>query len=166
MIQKKTKNGFTLIEILVAVGIFAILATIASVIFFMVIRGRAKALATKELREAGSNAILSIEDYLRRFAKSPQDCGSQLVITGLDEQLTTFKCDSGKIASNSAILTPATVRCSNFQWSCEPSGFGFSRVTISFDLEIGTEASSELKSALGIQKQSFSTQIFLRGQKL
>jgi len=158
--KQKKENGFTLVEALVSLGIFAVLMAIASGIFFMVLRGRAKALATRELREAGNGAVLAIEDYLKRYAERCE--GNNLI--GSDGFTTIFSCTNGQIASNSAILTPATVTCSNFSVNCNPSSFGYSQVTVNFVLTI-SNVNQELKGALGINEQNFSTTIFLRGKK-
>jgi prepilin-type N-terminal cleavage/methylation domain-containing protein len=175
MINFKKKNGFTLIENLVALGIFAILMTISSLILFLALRGRAKALATRQVKEAGNSAIASMEDYLRRFASSPSVCsnGSEITITGIDGELTTLKCDSvvDRVASSSAdlayYLTPENMECSGFNVICSPQETGYARVDISFDLDLSAdEVNMELLNAQGKTKQNFSTSIFMRGKRL
>ena len=144
MINFKKKNGFTLIENLVALGIFALLMTISSLILFLALRGRAKALATRQVKEAGNSAVASMEDYLRRFASSPSVCsnGSEISISGIDGALTTLKCDlaEGRVASSSAVLnyylTPENMSCSNFEVVCSHNDTGYAKVDISFDLDL------------------------------
>ncbi len=177
MIHFKKKNGFTLIENLVALGIFAILMTISSLILFLALRGRAKALATRQVKEAGNSAVASMEDYLRRFASSPSNCsgGSEITILGNDGELTTLKCDlaEGRVASSSAsgtvnyYLTPENTNCSSFTVSCDSNETGYAKVDISFNLDLNSNTvNTELLNAQGTTEQTFSTSIFMRGKRL
>jgi prepilin-type N-terminal cleavage/methylation domain-containing protein len=172
MINFKKKNGFTLIENLVALGIFAVLMTVSSLILFLALRGRAKALATRQVKEAGNSAVASMEDYLRRFASSPRVCsdGSEITILGNDGAITTLSCDEGRIASSSAssiYLTPENMSCSEFTVACDSDETGYAKVDISFDLDLDEDVvNMELLNAQGTTIQTFSTSIFMRGKRL
>jgi len=179
MINFKKKNGFTLIENLVALGIFAVLMTVSSLILFLALRGRAKALATRQVKEAGNSAVASMEDYLRRFASSPSDCssGSEITILGNDGESTTLKCDlfegRYRVASSSAsgtvnyYLTPENMSCSEFTVACDSKETGYAKVDISFDLDLEEDVvNMELLNAQGTTMQTFSTSIFMRGKRL
>lgn len=162
--------GIGLIESLVAVSLFAILSVVAGGILFTTMRSRSKALTTKELRESGSSAVLAIEDYLKRHVGKPTACSfvdnNSIEMDGVDEGGTTiFQCNvDGRIASNSALLTPASVRCSAFKADCQPSSTGYPVITIDFDLEISSAAvvAKELNTAPGVNKQHFSTTVTLK----
>ncbi len=176
--KDKRSLGLGLIESLVAVSLFAILSTVAGGILFTTMRSRSKVLTTKELRESGNGAILTIEDYLKRYASQPaaDNCASggyngvSIDIVGLDGETTTFQCDNNnRIASSSALLTPAlltpdSVACSSFTVSCQPSSAGYPVITIDFDLEINNTVTvgKELSTALGNNKQHFSTTVTLK----
>ncbi len=136
----KRHLGFSLIENLVVVSTFAILATVGAAIFVMSLRGQNKALSSKLLRQSGSTAILAIEDYLQRFADHPDLCDGanrdRITFWGRDGEITVFSCQNGAVASNSSALTPKTVKCKNFQARCQPLSSSYPEITINFDLEV------------------------------
>ena len=117
--MKKTFTfyGFTLIEVIVAIGVFAVLSVMLSLLLAGTLRGSKKAAALILVRGEGAYAIESMAAQLR-FAKSVTSCSttggtSVIVKTQAGEDLTFSCLSSGTdvyLASNSARLTTANVK--------------------------------------------------------
>lgn len=110
------KKAFTLIEVVVAIGIFAVLSVVSSLLLVGVLRGSKKAAAVILVRGEGAYATESMAAQLR-FGKSITSCtGSGVTAktkTGAD---LIFECLGDYLASNSARLTTSNVRivsCAN-----------------------------------------------------
>lgn len=137
------KNGFTLIEILVVIGIFGILAVIGTSMFFSILKGSTKTRVLAEVKQNGNYAI-SVMGRMIRNAKSIESCpGSSITIENQDRDSTTFSCSGGRVASNSAYLTSdkvAVTNCTNV-FTCN-LGVSPNVVTIDFTLSqaMGTRA--------------------------
>lgn len=116
------KKAFTLVETVLAVGLFAMMATISSVLLFGVVRGAKKASATALVRNEGSYAMNQMVGMLR-YAVSVESgtCSSSSIsfvsITNLGS-ITTFSLSGTRIASNSANLTSSKVEVSPFLITC------------------------------------------------
>ena len=112
------KKAFTLIEVIVAIGVFAVLTVILSLLLAGTLRGSKKAAATILVRGEGAYAIESMAAQLR-FAKSITSCtgGSSVTVKTQVGADLTFSClssgDDVYLASNSARLTTANVKITN-----------------------------------------------------
>lgn len=112
------KKAFTLIEVIVAIGVFAVLSVILSLLLAGTLRGSKKAAATILVRGEGAYAMESMAAQLR-FAKSVTSCtgGSSVTAKTQAGADLTFSClSSGEdvyLASNSARLTTANVKITN-----------------------------------------------------
>ncbi len=164
--MKKKNAGFGLLENLVSLAVFAILLTIGGAIFYLSLRGQTTALLNKELRQDGSNAVAAIEDYLYRFAAYPRDCPfsnrSSLTLVGADGRLTTFSCQNNNLASNSASLIPATVKCTSFQASCQRLSSSYPQVTVSFTLATSGNDVNQYKIIPAKKEANFSLTVVLK----
>lgn len=126
------KNGFTLIEILVVIGIFGILAFIGSNMFFTILKSSAKTRVLAEVKQNG-NYALSVMERMVRNARNAECVSGGVLITNPDRDTTNFFCDGAKIASNSGVyLTSDKVSASNCNFSCQETTPEV--VTISFTL--------------------------------
>lgn len=150
------KNGFTLIEMLVVIGIFGILAFIGSNMFFTILKSSAKTRVLAEVKQNG-NYALSVMGRMIRNAKSIEDCpGDSIRIENPDRDNTTFSCSGGRIASNSANLTSDKVAVTGCNFSC--AGTIPEVVTISFTLsQSGTTTRPEEEAMI-----DFRTTVSLR----
>ena len=122
-------KAFTLVETVVAVGIFAILATIGSLLLFGALRGSKKASAISLVRTEGVFAMDSMTSSLR-YAHEITGCSA----TSITFDDITYTCDGGKISSNSASLTSARVNVDSCTISCTPTPPKTKTVDISFTL--------------------------------
>lgn len=139
--QKDT--GFTLIELMVVVGVVGLVAVAATSIFFTVSRSQRRSEIVEEMKQDG-NFTLTITGKMIRQAVSI-DCPSdnEISLTSPDGNQTSFKCETDSIASSSAnrvVLIEAPVNyeinCDNFV-TCRSS-----EVEIDFQLESGTESTA------------------------
>lgn len=123
-----TKTGFTIIEILVAMGILGTVVAVGSGILVSILKGATKARILQEVKQNG-NYTLTIMERMIRNARSVDSYGTDFVrITSPDGNYTVFRCCGSPtmIASQSATkltcdnntrLTNENVRvgsCTNF----------------------------------------------------
>lgn len=109
MKKPRSKSGFTLIEMLVAIGILGIVAVIGSQMFFTILKGSAKSRVLAEVKQNG-NYSLSVMSRMIRNARSVADCSgvsnNSITIVSPDKESTEFRCADEKIASRSASAPP------------------------------------------------------------
>ncbi len=114
-IRNINKNGFSLIEMLVVMAVFAVLTVVMTQILFVTIRGAKKSDAIVRVRQNLESAVGSMERQLHNAVDIPE-CPNPdpltLTLEDINGAGTTFSCinigSSGYIASNSARLTAAT----------------------------------------------------------
>ena len=117
------KNGFTLIEILVVISIFAVIGVLSTRAIMLSIQGSKKGSSSVTARENLSYSLAVIERLLRN-ANQISSCTSSK-ITYLDEGGVSgsFSCvapgGSGYIASGSARLTSTEVAVTSCLISCD-----------------------------------------------
>ncbi len=128
-------NGFTLIEILVAVGLLAIIATIGSNMFFTTLRSSGKSKNLTVVKQNGDYALAAMERLIRDSEKVIVNSDGLLCTTGmnkiktkrLDGSEVEFSCEgegtvTGLIASNSARLTSSDVKLDSCSFDCSSQG--------------------------------------------
>lgn len=161
------KRGFTLLEILISMSIFAIIVVMGSGLFIAILRGAAKSRIIQEVKQSGDYAT-SVMERLIRNARDITACDSDsITIEGPDGGVTTFGFftdPSYLIASQSGSLTPAQARLTSDEvkltsgsFSCTPA-LDPARVTIQFTLEQAQEEARFEEAAT----VSFQTTVTLR----
>lgn len=163
-------SGFTLIEVLVVLGVFVVISTVIVSILFVSLRGSKKSDVLVTTRENGYSALSKMARVIR-YAKSidlPASCvpssGSvnSITITGSDDNQIVFACpasSSGGISSNSASLVDtSSVSVSSCSFTCsQPTSADPPTVMISFTL-----AAQGGNSAESIASVPFETSVTLR----
>lgn len=153
------KHGYTLIEILVSIGILAIAAVLIVQVLFTTMHANTKTQILSDTKQNGSFAL----DVMSRMVRSAQlvqtSCGSGITtassvqLTNADNTQTIFKClsdgSSARIASVSgtgviSYLTAGTVTVSasggstcndsSLAFSCPPASGIQSSLTVAFTL--------------------------------
>lgn len=95
-------KGFTLVEILVALGIVAFLAGLSLTFLFQTFFGGAKTAITIETKQAGERVLSHIEKkiFVARKAQFPLN---QLVLEYRDGSQVTYKCKLPTLTTNGTI---------------------------------------------------------------
>lgn len=120
---KKFKNGFSLIEMLIVIGVLGVLVLAGSNLLFGTFSGGSKSEISKEVRQNGEYALKIMEESIKN-AVSLESCSkSQLIIKDQSNQNITFKLETDNekishIASNSSYLTSSKVKVENFEFEC------------------------------------------------
>jgi len=181
--KKIQKNGFTLVEMLAVMFVFAVVSSIAGTILVVSLRTSNKSTALANVRSNGNYAISQLSKTIRfaRTLQSPFPCiqitptpfpitGSSVTIIGADGGQTIYKCTgpsdspANTITSNGAslmdtssvVLAPGscTFTCSQ-QYNSD-----YPLIGITFGLNSASNGFQENKaSATAIQ---FSTSILMR----
>ena len=165
--RSSSRQGFTLVEILVVIGILGILAVIGSQMFFSLLKSSAKTRVLAEVKQNG-NYALSVMGRITRNAKSIETCAlgmEKIRITNPNQEWIEFDLSGTRIASVSALRTDyltsnkVTIDTGEpFQFDCVQSGNSPPVVTISFTL---------IQSAAGVRPEEeasidFKTTVSLR----
>ncbi len=120
----KPKLGFTLIETLVGVGVFAVLAAMTSIMLFAALRGARRAAAVAQVRNEGSYAMGVMSQKLR-FASGVPDCtvpNSVTFTSAPNNGVTTFSCAGTSITSTGPNLISSKVQTAGCSITCSPTG--------------------------------------------
>ncbi|MBI3954534.1 prepilin-type N-terminal cleavage/methylation domain-containing protein [Candidatus Collierbacteria bacterium] len=129
------ENGFTLIELMVAAGVIALLAATGTLVLGRTFRSNTSSDNLRVL-DTQINNLSSLMSSLIRESRvvdldgvDRQECldllqtnGSSLTIEALDGYLTTYELNGADLASNSTILNVSGSTIINnlsFSWTCE-----------------------------------------------
>lgn len=135
------KRGFSLIELIVVIGLLSLLILAISSTMLMSIISSNRVRTTTKVKQAGSYALGQIQSMIRS-SKSITTCDSTtplISLVGQDGGTTDILIeDDGtnlRIASNAGIyLTPVNMDISSFAITCEPDEVEPSLIKFSFDL--------------------------------
>ncbi|MEK9183981.1 MAG: type II secretion system protein [Patescibacteria group bacterium] len=138
------KKGFTMIELLVAIGLFIVVISVSSGIFIKSLRTQRQIVS---LMAANDNASLALEQIIReiRTGRDFSSGKSQLSFTNYLEESVVYELDSNSIKRNGKSITASNVNVVYFNISLlgERLNDGRStRVTIS----LGISAKGALES--------------------
>lgn len=164
--KKKTSVGFSLIEIMVVITIFAVLGIMVTSSIILTLAGTKKSEALIRVRDNLNYSLAVIERNVRNANSIPvcNDTGSN-IINYLDQSgnPASFSCltqgSDSYIASGSSRLTSNTIKivdCSNV-FKCTPS-LSNTPPKVTIDLTVQDASNS------GVQKSEVTaqTQIYLR----
>lgn len=162
--KAKEIQGFSLLEILVVITVFSILAILTTQAVILTIRGAKKSESLTKVRGNIDYSLAVIERNIRN-ADSVEGCpfSDSSVVTYQDENgvTTSFSCDSeediGYIASASGRLTSNEVDVTSCSFTCEEGvGEANSAITVS------VSAQDAVLNAMEGGEVTISTKIFLR----
>lgn len=167
-LQFSKKSGFTLIEMLVVISIFAILGILITRSVILTLGGAKKSESLVNVRENLNYSVGVIERQLRN-ANSIVDCTnantSVISYTDQNDSLTTFSCNNigttgkiGYIASGSSQLSSSSVNITNCTFTCEASSGSPSSIIINLvakDASASGAESSVVTSSTQIQLRNY-----------
>lgn len=166
------KKGFTLIEILVSLGLISLVGVLIAQVFFTSVRTSVKTEILQETKESGDFALDVMARMIRNAASVTTVCSSSgtttssLTILNPNSFTTTFGCaivgDAARIASVSATKTEfltsesvtlgADCPASSLSFVCTALDNGKTSVKISFSLaQKGTPVSQFEKASTAFQ---------------
>lgn len=141
-LDTKNNKGMSLIEILVVITVFAVLAVISTRAIVLTLKGARKSESQIKVRENVNYALSVIERQLRNSSEvSPCPNPSSLTLdyVSRDKAITSFSCQSvgsgGYIASGSARLTSNEVSIVSCSMTCNLSGGSVPVINISVDAQ-------------------------------
>lgn len=158
--MKKNYQGFTLVEMLVVVGLMILVGGMAVGLFFQTLKGASKTEILKEVKQNGDYALGVMERMIRN-AQEIQTCSAAAIkIKNPDGNTTEFSLSGSgnQIASNSGKLTGSNVAASGLSFICN-STVTPPVVEISFTIsQTGSPTRPEEEKA----QVSFKTTVSLR----
>lgn len=176
-------RGFTLIEMLVAVVITAVLMTVAGSSFFSMLRGATKTELIKEVKQNGDYAISIMDIKIRNARDVTSSCtlvgvtGNTLTITNPDNSQSTFACvtNSGVRRIQETITPVAGAPIANYITNSSVTiANNCNTPNLSFTCKIGSDGKSKsvnilfsllqpgVVTAVDQYTQNFNAQISLR----
>jgi len=168
--MKKNNLGISLIEIVVVIGVFAVLGILSTRVIALSLQGSKKADAQIKVRENLDYAIGVIERHLRN-AESITSCGTNIVhYIDSNNVPASFWCagiypDAGYIASGSAIIASGITRLTSEEIIIKSCSFVCTPKTqitppkVAIDIQAVDAASQGSKEGATV---SISTEINLR----
>ncbi len=126
------KKGYTLIEILVVVVVFAVISLIATQTVILILRGTKKAESVSKVRQNLDYAMGSMERQLRSARSITSACNnsasSQINFIDQSGNVNSFSCvgtnqtgSASSVASSSADLTSSDITISSCSFVCAPA---------------------------------------------
>lgn len=155
-ISNKSIKGFSLVEILVVITIFAVIGILSTRSLFLTLRGAKKSDSLVRVRENVNLALSVIERQIRN--SESVDCLSstpeQLVYTALEGVDTSFSCTTGfdkYIASGSARLTSEDISVTSCSFTC-------SQTDVNTPPSVKINITAEDNTSSSVEKGSITTE--------
>ena len=157
----KNLKGFTIIELLVALVIFVVLAFFATQSLANILQSRTKAEVTRAVRQDADYTISVMERHLRGALSVTCVSPTQITYVDPDGKSASFSCtnvgtSNAFVASGSARLTTTEARVTNCVFSC----LSTSVVNISLTLQQAKQTTDPRQTAI----VSVSSQVALRNK--
>lgn len=167
MVTKNLK-GFSLIELIIVVGLISLLMLAISSTMLMSIMSSNRIRNSTKIKQAGSYAIGQIQGLIRNASDATciLDSGTDSIttknVTGGETQITAVSVGSDiRIASNSGVyLTPEKLKVTSFNLDCLPNSTEPSLVKVSFDLQSSQASTRQTENPT----LHFETSVSLRNQ--
>lgn len=126
---RKSSEGFSLIEILIVLAVFTVLAILVTQVIFRSIRGSKKSESLSHVRDNLDYALNSMEKNLRNAKEITNCTASTITYTDVFGNTgKTYACMNlgidGNIASSSARLTSTDVKITSCSFTCSYSVAG------------------------------------------
>ena len=166
-------KGYTLIELLAAMGIFAVVGTLIVIILFTTLRGSKKSDLLVSLRNNGEFTLSQMTNTIR-YAKSldaPNTCTTPVTVdsitmTSLDDEQTTYLCPAdiseGISANGVSLFDTKAAKVDACSFTCsQESSFDPPTITIQFTLS-QRESNSFIEGNASIP---FQTSVTMRNFK-
>lgn len=112
-------RGMSLIELIVVLGVFTLLLTVAAQSFFASLRGSNKSQVTTKVKQ-NADYVLSVMERSLHFATGASCAGNEVSFTDSDGKSSSFSCanntvtlDGGSLVSTDDVqVSPCSITCS------------------------------------------------------
>lgn len=169
----KRQKGFTIIEIIVAVGILGIIAALGTNMFLTIMRGSTKSKNLTTVKQNGEYALSVMERMIRNSSDVITNSDGDICESGMtkikiinsNKEETEFSFmdlgGSSYIASNSSRITSDQVLVTNGVFDCDDSvgDFNPKTVVIDFTLDQNTSPAPRVEEEVNI---NFKTTVTTR----
>lgn len=173
------QSGFSLVELLVGVGIVGIIGVLVVQVFFSTLRSNSKTEIRKEVKQNGDLALETMARLIQGAREVNSSCSSsgttttELVLVDTNGETMTFGCildgsvtrlasTSGTVSeyltSKSVSLGGSACANSTISFTCRGVGGAPPRITISFTLSQVGQAGSQFEQS----SSSFQSSVSLR----
>lgn len=115
------KKGFSLVEMLVGLGLFAILGTVSTVMLLSAMRGARKAAAINIVKNEGQYALNAITQTARFARLAECTAGPTLTLTRADDTTAVYSLTGEVITGGGGNLTSTKVtvtECAGGMFAC------------------------------------------------
>lgn len=115
------KKAFSLVEMLVGLGLFAILGTVTAVMLLSALRGARKAAAINVAKNEGQYALNAIAQTTRFARLAECLAGPTLTLTRTDDTAVSYSLTGGRLTTGGGNLTSSKVtvtECSSGIFVC------------------------------------------------
>lgn len=162
--ENKFKKGFSLVEILVVLAVFAILGIVVSQSLLLVLRSARKSDTSNKVRESLDFAVASMERQLHNaidITPCPNADTSKITVMDQNRQTYLLSCANigpgGYIASASAKMTSADISIVSCSFVCTPS-------SASVPISVAIDIAAQDANAVGPENTRVmdSTTVYLR----
>jgi len=145
MVIRKQQPGFTLVELLITLGISVVVGTVITAILVSALRGSTKTTVISATKQNGDYVLSQMVRTIRnaQTLNNPFPCGNpsppvkSITITQIDTTQVTFDCSGNTITSNGTSLldtgSVSLVSCSLVCSQQSPSDYPI--IQISFSLQ-------------------------------
>lgn len=149
-------KGFTLIEVLVSMGILSLVIVAATGLFFFAIRGGKKTDIVTKIKQNGDYALNLMKTKIRN-AKAVSCQGAKITVANPEGNQTIFDLTGGRLRSTtdgkSGFLTSEEFKTSGLSFSCSSETPTVVSLTFSLSKSGGVEETAS---------QTFQTTVSLR----
>lgn len=177
MTENHQQQGYSLIELLVVIGITVILMVTAVALFFTTLQGGGRTAGAEYAKQIGQNTVNQLTYLIRNARRIVPNregitCANGMVslgVEGLDGGITYLYSDqtnAGRIASNSGtFLTPSDIYVTSaLAIDCTPANYAQAgwdgsppRITIRFTLQKGQTGVDKQRDIIAIPFESTVT---------
>lgn len=157
--MNKVNSGYSLVEMLVVMGIFSVLAVMITQVLAASLKSAKRVEVTTKIRTNLDFALASMERNLRNAKTVSCPSATQVNFTGADGGESYFVYSGQSIASGSANLTGNTVKVTTCSFTCTTSASSPPMV------EISLTAQDPLVTGLEGAQVTINSRILLRSYR-
>ena len=164
--SSKSNTGFSLIEILIVIAIFSVIALVITQTLFTTLKGASKQDGSAVIKQEGNYVIAAMERAIHNSTSITTCTAQRLDYRDADARAGAFICDTtaGTVASGSAapvIITSTRVNLTACSFICSPVVPPYKSVDVNMTFQVRETVSGTLRPEEKARVQ-LRTKILLR----